>query len=103
MLRMVTVLLALAAGASAGCYSGNDLENKEPAPGEIGGECVAGACRVGTCLDGGICYDPADPCLGIYCGGHGTCVIDIDENTPTCQCEPGYNNELYAHFCTAGG
>jgi hypothetical protein len=85
---------------AVGCYSGGELEDKQPPPGELGGECINGACTVGACLDGGIGYDPMDPCRGIYCGGAGTCVLDLEDDTPECACEPGYDTAIFTHFCT---
>lgn len=95
--------VGLALGAVGACYRGGDLDEKEPPPGEIGGACIEGLCNAGMCVHGQICYDPQDPCKGIYCGGNGTCFQDLDNlNTPVCVCDAGYQNETYAYFCTPG-
>ncbi|NVB37996.1 hypothetical protein G6O69_09145 [Pseudenhygromyxa sp. WMMC2535] len=101
--------LGLALGVLFGlgaCFSGADLDDKEPPPGYAGGSCVEGqGCRVpALCYEGPeVCYDPTDPCEGFYCGGHGTCTIDMDNgNRPLCVCELGYSNETYAFYCTPG-
>ncbi|MCA9684684.1 MAG: hypothetical protein KC431_29950 [Myxococcales bacterium] len=92
-----------AAAFAVGCFHGYDLEDKEPPPGYPGGTCVPGAgCRLpSVCYEEfGICYDQNDPCKGIYCGGNGTCTIDMaNQNRPLCVCDPGYSNDAFAFFC----
>ena len=97
--------LALGVAAVFGCYRGFDVEDKQPPPGHAGGTCLQGGCYNGVqCYaEENICLDPADPCKGIYCGGNGSCGIDIDTNYPFCACDPGYTNEPYAYFCIAAG
>jgi len=94
------VLLCLPA-----CYRGGERE-KEPPPGYPGGFCLApsGTCYDGACdIPGGAyCYDPADPCRGIFCGGNGSCLPNA-EAKPTCACDPGYSNATYALFCEPAG
>ena len=53
-----------------------------------------------TCLDDSICYDPSDPCYGVFCGGadNGNCLVD-EEGLPECVCFLGYNNDGFSHFC----
>jgi hypothetical protein len=90
--------------AVAGCYRGGERE-KDPPPGYPGGFCLApdGTCEEGLCdvSGGAYCYDPAAPCHGVYCGGNGVCLI-TQEGKPSCQCDPGYNNETYSLFCDLG-
>ena len=100
-------MFAAAVGVLAACFTGGDLEDKEPPRGAIGGVCYPDdLCDAGVCLWGEVCYDPNDPCKGFYCGGHGDCFVDLDnDNTPICVCDPGYVNN-YALFCepvAAGG
>jgi len=99
----VFVALALAFGlGSLGCFEGFDLEDKEPPPGYAGGVCLPQGCyeAVECLVEHDICVDPADPCRGIYCGGNGTCTIDMTKgNQPLCVCDVGFSNETYAYFC----
>jgi hypothetical protein len=91
------------ATATGGCFKGGELEDKEPPPGYPGGFCQAPAatCNPGLqCLNDSICYDPNEPCKGIFCGGNGVCALDMDTLTPICLCNPGYEDETYSHFCT---
>ena len=86
----------------AGCYSGAELEDKEPPPGYPGGRCLdTGGCLDGICLDGEACFDPDDPCKGFYCGGNGSCMVEVDDGAPMCMCDLGYSNAPYTYFCTA--
>jgi hypothetical protein len=90
----------------AACYQGGERE-KEPPPGYPGGFCLApdGHCVVGMCdVMGGAayCYDPQDPCKGVFCGGHGACVI-TPESKPACMCDAGFSNEMFALFCAVDG
>jgi hypothetical protein len=91
--------------AGAGCYHGFDVEDKQPPPGYPGGACLTGSCYGGgQCLtEDQVCIDPLDPCKGIYCGGYGTCALDLSTNAPFCACDPGYANESFAYFCTPVG
>lgn len=102
--RLAALAFAFAAsmGLVVGCYHGFDVEDKEPPPGHPGGTCLPAGCYdAGVCHpQENVCLDPADPCKGIYCGGHGTCGIDIDTNYPFCSCDPGYSNDPYAYFCS---
>lgn len=88
----------------ASCYRGGERE-KEPPVGYPGGFCLApnASCHEGACdvQGGAYCYDPADPCRGVFCGGHGTCLPNA-AGKPTCMCEPGYGNETYALYCMLG-
>jgi hypothetical protein len=95
----------LTLGLAFGCYHGFDVEDKEPPPGHVGGTCLPEGCyQGGQCyVEENVCLDPTDPCKGIYCGGHGTCGIDLDTNYPFCNCDAGYTNEPYAYFCVAAG
>ena len=34
--------------------------------------------------------DPAEPCTGVDCGGHGTCAVDA--GAPWCLCDADYSN-----------
>ena len=102
--RKPLALLAVAAltvMVAPGCYRGFDVEDKQPPPGHPGGECLAGECYLPTAciVDEQVCYDPSEPCKGIYCGGNGTCGIDMETNLPFCSCDPGFSNEPYAYFC----
>lgn len=92
-------------GLALGCYHGFDVEEKQPPPGHAGGTCLDQGCyNAGVCyVEENVCLDPADPCKGIYCGGHGTCGVDLDTNYPFCSCDGGYANEPYAYFCVAIG
>ncbi len=100
-----TLVLAALLGAGYGCYRGFDIEDKQPPPGHAGGSCVLDDCYepYACIVDDQVCYDPLDPCKGIYCAGYGTCVLDMDTNQPACVCEPGFTNEVYAYFCTPIG
>lgn len=91
----------LAFGLLIGCYHGFELEDKEPPPGHAGGTCLPPGCYNGAlCYDvENVCVHPQDPCKGFYCGGNGTCGVDLDTNLPVCTCDPGYTNEPYAYFC----
>jgi hypothetical protein len=88
-----------------GCYHGFDVEDKQPPPGHAGGSCVLDDCyQPYACISAEqVCYDPLDPCKGIYCSGHGTCVFDMGANLPVCSCDVGYSNDPYAYFCTPIG
>lgn len=85
-----------------GCYEGPGP--LEPAPGAPGGLCHE---PEGTCDEifwpcepvGRFCYDAANVCRGVLCGGHGTCSKDKATKLPVCTCEPGYNNVEYALIC----
>jgi hypothetical protein len=106
--RRTLVALALGALTSAGfggCYRGFDVEDKQPPPGHPGGACVLDDCYdPAACMtDHDVCYDPLDPCKGIYCAGHGACGLDMSTNRPFCSCDVGYTNEVYAYFCTPIG
>lgn len=95
-----TLLLAL--GLSQACYQGGERE-KNPPPGLFGGLCLApdGHCQEGTCnRDRNFCYDSTDPCNGFFCGGEdrGTCFPDAN-GQPSCQCNPGFNNEQFDLYC----
>jgi hypothetical protein len=102
-MRLNTALLGVLL-VSVGCYQGFDIEEKEPPPGYPGGSCSVGACNQAVqCLaEEQICIDPMDPCKGIYCGGNGTCGLDLDTSMPFCTCDPGYTNASFAFFCTPG-
>lgn len=104
-LSVIALVASFALGSLAGCYRGYDVEDKQPPPGYAGGQCNAGQCYDGSmCLAGeSVCFDPLDPCKGIYCGGNGTCGVDLDTSLPFCACDPGYANEPYAFFCTPAG
>jgi hypothetical protein len=104
-LQAAPTAIVLALGLVLGCYQGFDVEDKEPPPGHPGGTCLNENCYdPGACyVEENVCIDPADPCKGIYCAGHGTCGIDIDTNHPFCSCDAGYTNEPYAYFCIPVG
>ena len=99
--RLILLAALLGSVGAGACYRGYDLEDKEPPPGHAGGACLMQGCYdMGQCYeDEQICYDPADPCKGIYCGGNGVCGVDIDTGLPFCQCDPGFSNETYAFYC----
>lgn len=100
--RTWLALLSLALGSASACFTGYDLEDKEPPPGFPGGVCLPEGCygAVECMVEEDVCIDPVDPCKGVYCGGHGTCAIDMTMgNQPFCVCDPGYSNETYAFFC----
>jgi hypothetical protein len=99
------VLAALTGAGFGGCFHGFDVEDKEPPPGHPGGACVTGGCYVpSVCItDEDVCYDPMDPCKGIYCGGHGTCGLDMATQLPFCSCDLNYTNEPYAYYCIPAG
>lgn len=101
----VCAFSALAGTLTLGaCYRGGERE-KEPPVGYPGGFCLApnATCHDGACdvQGGAYCYDPTDPCRGIFCGGHGACLPNA-EGKPTCMCEPGYGNATYSLFCMLG-
>lgn len=98
-------LAALTGAGFGGCYRGFEIEDKQPPPGHAGGSCVNDGCYLpyACILDHQICYEPTDPCKGIYCGGHGTCGLDMATNLPFCSCDLGYENQAYAYFCTPAG
>lgn len=104
LLALAAALVGLGVGVS-GCYRGFDVDDKQPPPGYAGGQCLPAGCyEPAACLDGeNICLDTLDPCKGVYCGGYGTCGIDLDTNIPFCACDPGYTNEPYAYFCVPMG
>jgi hypothetical protein len=97
----LTALPILSITASVGCYRGFDVEDKQPPPGHPGGQCLLGGCFLPTaCMeDEQVCYDPNEPCKGIYCSGNGTCAIDMSTNLPVCTCDLGFTNQTYAYFC----
>ena len=100
--RLLALLLTTSLGAAlGGCYSGFDVEDKEPPPGYPGGVCYNDACQPGaTCHeDEQVCVDLVDPCKGFYCGGAGLCTVDLDTFLPVCTCDAGYSNEMYAYYC----
>lgn len=90
-------------GPLAGCYDGAD--EPEPPRGSPGGLCYeeTNTCDLTFPCDpvGKYCYDPVDPCRGVFCNGHGTCAVDADEGTPVCMCELGYSNFRYTLYCEA--
>ena len=62
------------------------------APGTEGGPCYGdGTCNAGlTCNTRNICeQDTSDPCDGVACSGHGTCVDN--DGTAECDCDTGYH------------
>ena len=92
----------------ANCYRGGERE-KEPPPGYAGGLCLAPTqtnpsphCEDGfVCIpDPGFCYDPFDPCEGVFCGGsdRGMCQVTQD-GLPSCACLPGYSTEQFELLC----
>jgi hypothetical protein len=107
--RALVALALISSGLGVGlggCYRGFDVEDKEPPLGHPGGSCVqkTQCYQPNVCMtEHEVCYDPMDPCKGIYCGGNGTCGIDIDTNLPFCSCDVGYTNATYAYFCTKTG
>jgi hypothetical protein len=95
--------MMMLASLGLGCFTGYDLEDKQAPPGYAGGICLPQGCydAVECLTEHDVCFDPAEPCRGIYCGGHGTCTIDMNnDDQPLCVCDPGYTNEVYAFFCT---
>ncbi len=89
-------------GLSSACYSGPGL--LEPEPGTPGGQCLEpeGLCEqfLWQCEPAGrYCYDPADPCRGVLCGGNGQCSVDDDTMLPVCTCDFGFQNQAYALYC----
>ncbi|PRP97561.1 hypothetical protein ENSA5_32540 [Enhygromyxa salina] len=101
---LLTALVGFVPGlVLGGCYSGFDVEDKQPPAGFPGGKCLGSVCNQGVeCIvDEQVCVDLVDPCKGIYCGGNGACGVDLDTSLPFCTCNPGYTNEMYAYFCTA--
>ena len=104
--RAAAGLLAAGLGLGlAACFTGAELEDKEPPAGHPGGLCLQGdTCEDGgVCSEGGACYDPDDPCKGFSCGGNGMCMIDGQDYFPYCECDPGYDNAQYLYYCTAIG
>jgi hypothetical protein len=105
----VTIGLALLWGSAAACFTGAERD-KDPPPGVPGGKCLAPdpavggsmpTCSAGTCnLGKNYCYDTTDPCRGFFCGGEdrGTCMVDANAQ-PACICNPGFNNDVYSHYC----
>lgn len=97
-MRRIAGALALCAGLIAGCYEG--LDEPEPPPGSPGGLCLeTKTCDGGFPCDpvGEYCYDPANPCAGVFCGDAGTCAPVAGK--PACTCEPGFSNFRYTLFC----
>lgn len=98
-LALVPVLVL---GVAGSCYEGPGP--LEPAPGSPGGLCHE---PEGSCDEvfwpcepvGRFCYDAANVCRGVLCGGHGTCSKDKETKLPVCTCEPGYGNFEYALIC----
>lgn len=89
-------------GLATGCYDGPG--EPEPPPGSPGGLCY----EAGTCDEaypceavGKYCYDPVDPCRGVFCSEHGLCVVDDEDGLPVCMCDPGYSNFRYTLVCEA--
>ncbi len=84
----------------AGCYDG--LDDAESPPGSPGGLCYpTNSCDVpATCEPvGKYCYDPADPCRGVFCNDHGMCTVDPESGLPGCVCDSGFSNFRYTLFC----
>lgn len=103
--RSLALCSCFVLAAIVGCFRGYELEDKEPPPGYPGGVCVSNDCPgiVECYTEHQLCYDPQEPCKGIYCGGNGTCLIDMDNgNKPMCQCDIGYNNDAFAFYCVPG-
>jgi hypothetical protein len=98
----IGVALLLVLGLGDACYHGGERE-KDPPPGLPGGLCLApdGHCEVGSCnRDRNFCFDPMDPCNGFFCGGEGRGVCGPDsEGQPSCQCNPGFNNDQFDLYC----
>lgn len=96
---LLAALLPLA--ALAACYEGPGP--LEPPPGSPGGLCLE-PLKVCDQPDwvcdpaGGFCYDPTQPCRGVFCGEHGSCQPDKN-NLPVCFCDPGYSNAAYSLYC----
>jgi hypothetical protein len=90
--------VAACLGLVVGCYEGPGAP--EPPPGSPGGLCYpTQACDLGAACDpvGQYCYDPVNPCRGVFCGDAGLC--NPVEGRPTCTCEPGYSNFRYSLYC----
>ena len=77
---LLTVLLVSGCGDSEG-----------HAPGTKGGPCYEdGTCNEGlVCNADDICDSATDPCFGVTCTGHGTCVVQDD--AASCDCDQGYH------------
>jgi hypothetical protein len=100
--RWPWLLLMLVTSSGLACFHGFDLEDKQPRPGYAGGVCLPDGCydAVECLVEENICVDPFDPCRGVYCGGNGTCAIDMtNDNQPLCVCDPGTTNTQFAYFC----
>lgn len=99
--RSLACIVGFAAMAVVGCYDG--LDDAEPPPGSPGGLChpETKTCDLGYPCEpvGQYCYDPVDPCRGVFCNGHGTCFPDADKDLPVCMCEVGYSNYRYTLYC----
>lgn len=97
-----SLLCGLLLAMAGSCYEGPGP--LEPAPGAPGGLCHE---PEGVCDEifwpcepvGRFCYDAANVCRGVLCGGHGTCSKDKTTKLPVCTCEPGYGNFEYALIC----
>lgn len=93
--------LAVCATLVTACYEGPGP--LEPPPGSPGGACYE---PLGTCdqpnwvcePEGRYCYDPAQPCRGVFCGEHGVCQAD-KAGLPVCYCDLGYSNAAYSLYC----
>lgn len=89
--------------ATGGCFRGAEREKQAP-PGLPGGLCLApdGRCEAGAVCNQmqNYCYDPFDPCEGVFCGGSDRGICEVDGNgLPRCLCAPGFENETYALYC----
>lgn len=94
-------MLAVCGTAALGCYDGPD--DAESPRGSPGGQCYefTNTCDLNYVCDpvGLYCYDPADPCRGVFCNEHGTCAVDADSDRPVCTCFPNYSNYRYSLYC----
>jgi hypothetical protein len=64
---------------------------------------LCGDCAEGYEVSGDECVPIPDPCESLDCGAHGSCVVDGQGQTASCNCEAGYLGDRCQNCDTVNG